>query len=340
MLRTIGRILRNILFITAILLLLLGVMFLYVDYSAQIPFKLVLDVLIIQLVLFRLLAWRARILIELVNGGMIYNDEEAVLRLRLEKRSVYPYKYVECTVRYKSCYETQYHKKRIRWELGEKKTEQTRESLGLLKCGIYEIFIENVRLYDMFGFASAGLQRKMRQEDRHVCLAVLPTVTDIALEEGSYLQLTQDESEDYFGENEAGMQDQDVEVRPFAAGDKLNRIHWKLSAKAAELMVRDRHEEYDSMMYVLFELCRGSDLDEEFGKKASLCAKLLQNGYPVYMVWYEYSSRVGNYVRKRKFVNNIKKLEEGVLELMRCPLYNEAEREALGTGGAGFMLTT
>ncbi len=325
--------LRNVLYISVILLLLLGIMFLYTDYSAQIPFKLVLDVLIIQLVLFRIFAFRVRIDIQCVNGNIAYNNEEIDFVMFLNKRAFYPYKRVEYTIRYKNQYDEKYQTKKVKSELSEKKCQNAVEKLGFLKCGFNEVIIEDIVIYDMFGLASASLNRRMKQEDRHKCLIVLPAVVDVEIDEGNLLNLNHDEAEDYFGENGADNSFDNYEIRRFMAGDKLNKIHWKLSTKTDELMVRDSRYETDSMIYVFFDLCQSSDMDEEFGKKTSVCAKLLNMGYPVYMTWFEYSSRIGDYVRKRRFVNNVKRLEEGVIELMKCPRYSREDKVTMGTIG-------
>ena len=315
--------LRNLLYILTVLIILLGIMFLYVDYSAQIPFKLVADIMLIQLVLFRIFVFRIRASLSFGQGRFLSHGEQAEIVLHLNKRSWFPYKRVEYTIRYQNRYDGKIQRKRVKCELNEKKEQFHMEKLGSWSCGIYEVVIESVILFDMFGFASAGILRRIRPDDRRREMIVLPMVHELELDENMYCCLTNDEVEDHFGEDgdetAAGL----LEVRPFLPGDKLNRIHWKLSAKEGELIVRDQQYEFDSLPYVFFTLSDAVNISQELEEKMSVCAALLKSGSPVYMVWYAYDSRRGDYRKNRKMIRNLAELEEGVIELMQCPIYSE-----------------
>lgn len=70
------------------------------------------------------------------------------------------------------------------------------------------------------------------------------------------------------------------ELRLYRPGDKLNQIHWKLSAKTGEMIVREPMEPLDERMFIEMEL-RGTsrELDQKFGKLLWMSSHLLQLGF-------------------------------------------------------------
>ena len=71
------------------------------------------------------------------------------------------------------------------------------------------------------------------------------------------------------------------ELRLYRPGDKLNQIHWKLSAKTGEMIVREPMEPLKTQIFVEMEL-RGTDeeLDRKFGRLLYMSDRLLQLGFP------------------------------------------------------------
>lgn len=57
------------------------------------------------------------------------------------------------------------------------------------------------------------------------------------------------------------------EIRPYRPGDNLNQIHWKLSAKTGELMLREAMEPVREWILLTMDLCgTPSELDRKFGR--------------------------------------------------------------------------
>lgn len=71
------------------------------------------------------------------------------------------------------------------------------------------------------------------------------------------------------------------ELRLYRPGDKLNQIHWKLSAKTRELIVREPMEPLNERIFVEMELWGESrELDQKFGKLLWMSNHLLELGFP------------------------------------------------------------
>lgn len=69
------------------------------------------------------------------------------------------------------------------------------------------------------------------------------------------------------------------EIRQFHPGDNLNQIHWKLSAKVGDLMLREPMEPERGLMLLTLDLCgTASELDIKLGKLLWLSNWLLERG--------------------------------------------------------------
>lgn len=78
----------------------------------------------------------------------------------------------------------------------------------------------------------------------------------------------------------------DYEIREYIAGDELKSIHWKLSAKQGEMMVRERLAAGRERVNVLLPL--GEEADENEALIESLygmCRLLLSKDYPIQLFW-------------------------------------------------------
>ena len=80
------------------------------------------------------------------------------------------------------------------------------------------------------------------------------------------------------------------EIREYRPGDNLNQIHWKLSAKVGDLMLREPMEPERGLMLLTMDLCGTTEeLDTKFGRLLWLSNWLLEN-----MIPYEVCVLTGN----------------------------------------------
>ena len=69
------------------------------------------------------------------------------------------------------------------------------------------------------------------------------------------------------------------EIRQYHPGDNLNQIHWKLSAKVGDLMLREPMEPERGRLLLTMDLCgSASELDVKLGKLLWLSKWLLEQG--------------------------------------------------------------
>lgn len=98
--------------------------------------------------------------------------------------------------------------------------------------GMVVFHVKQISIYDYFHFVSITLP-----EDHLTQIPVLPAREEITPPEETSADDGEEEIEDYTSH---GMPSTDIkEIREYRPGDKLQRIHWKLSAKLDELVVKE-----------------------------------------------------------------------------------------------------
>lgn len=312
---------RNVVYVLTILISLTCLMFLYTDYSAQIPLKLILYIMIIQFVLFQVCARRMRVSLVNRNGITIYNEGTASLALFINKRSIYPFKNVEVVIKYRSRYEGKYKRMKLKVELKDGLKQWESFEITGLSCGYNDFVIESIFLYDIFAFTSIKLKCRYTP----MSMVIVPEIKPVVVDTSRIARIPLDEFET-FSDEKSGKNNEDLyQIREFREGDSLNMIHWKLSTKQDELMVREGITQIDTNIYVFFDLCKSVDINKMFENAISLAYELLNTGCPFYISWLEQENGREHSVFRRSLVTKYEQIEENLLNLMEYPLY---ERDA------------
>ena len=100
--------------------------------------------------------------------------------------------------------------------------------------GNYTFRLVRVRFYGLLGIGY--LIRYVRYEER---LSIMPKITPVMIEVGLASRYFQGEAEVYDDKTGGDDVSEVFQIRSFQPGDKIQNIHWKLSAKEDELMVRE-----------------------------------------------------------------------------------------------------
>ena len=114
------------------------------------------------------------------------------------------------------------------------------------------------------------------------------------------------------------------EIRQYHPGDKLNQIHWKLSAKTGKLTVREAMEPAKGRILLTMEL-QGSDaeLDLKMGRFFWLSHSLLQKG-----MHHELHAATGEGMIRNKITSE-ETLLQTVDQLLGLPAVTSADAEAV-----------
>jgi len=150
--------------------------------------------------------------------------------------------------------------------------------------GLYDIPV-SFELRDFFGFFKA--KRRLSKKKTPV-LTVLPFVK---LQNGDYSR-----NNTNYGDIEDGRNRGDdlsaSDIREWRDGDRVRQIHWKLSARTQDIIVREYEGFPPPKTLVFLDLRRhdesgeaGAAIEDSLtGTAASICAESIENGYPVVLI--------------------------------------------------------
>lgn len=161
-----------------------------------------------------------------------------------------------------------------------------RFELDSVYCGVLELKLERAVLWDFLGVFSAGCRMTGGMQE----LSVLPAdpektegfMGDPGGRTGDGGAVGKRSGEEY---------GDDYEIRTFRRGDTLRRIHWNLTAKTDELVVRDFGSRMEESTLVLLDL--GYDKERPTREQwdrfletvAGVSRKLLAAGYSHEVIW-------------------------------------------------------
>lgn len=308
---------KNLLFTIVLLLILTVVCILFEDYSAMLPVIIVSSVLLLEVAFF--IVGFFLVNVKFIGAGeyLVTNDNVVQTKLYVNKRFIYPFKKIRLKLKYKNIYENIVHRKNIEIELIDRIKKEYYFDMPLEYFGLTEIFIEEIIIYDVFGFYS----KRISIEKNPVNYIKIPEVNG---EKTSIFDINS--SSDYVEELENVMlsdwDNDDYEIREFVLGDSLNKIHWKISTKVGEIMVRATENENQGSKSIYFDLEKDSvkEMEDMLRRSLSMCERLLLEKYPFYMVWKEEDNRISKSVLKRYLVVDEKDYYLALINVLCKPL--------------------
>ena len=150
---------------------------------------------------------------------------------RLSSGSIYPFSRIEMKyVVYHSFEEQNKHSFRDYFSFLKGVKEYT-YSFSFDYCGIYHIIAEEIRVYDMLGIVYIFLP----PVEAHA--AVMPKEHPVSVSDEKLALKPQEED---FNDPTKGFDVSEIkELRDYRDGDKLSQVHWKLSTKSQDLIVKE-----------------------------------------------------------------------------------------------------
>ena len=183
---------------------------------------------------------------------------------------------------------TMLQKRRKRfWETGGavyKGRTLLQSSLYLEYAGTYTVELVKVRIYDKTGLFY--LQKRIRKS---ASVQVLPKVIDVGVRICEQTRNFYGDSDVYDDFRPGHDKNEIFDVREFRDGDKIQSIHWKLSAKADDLVVREDSLPRACPVVLLLELNKPLSVletDAYLQTAASIVFSLMDVSCPHYVAWY------------------------------------------------------
>lgn len=157
-----------------------------------------------------------------------------------------------------------------------KSSEAKRLTIG--RSGYYEFSIKRIRIYDCFGIFY--LSKRLKNNAR---VMVFPKTEEVPVRLGAGVKNFYGETMEYDDARPGRDPSETFGFREFHDGDKLQKIHWKLSARMDELMVKE--DSQPKSCAILLFMPENAEDDVSLDYVASLSFTLMDLKCPHYVGW-------------------------------------------------------
>ncbi len=289
----------------------------FLFYAGYLSFFILAITVILPIVSWALTVFAVRktsIRFELKNPYANKN-EEIVFHIILKNKSVFPVARVGMKL---SCENSLCGEKRsetLFLPVGSGPEQVTEYRMKSQYCGKVTLELTGVKYYDFFGIFSIAQKPQLHAEafvapKLHFLDTWIDTAADSGTESSTYSKIKPgDDPSEIF------------DIRPFRSGDRLRSIHWKLSSKLDELMVKEFSLPTDSSVLLLVELMAPdmASLDTVVELTASLSRFLLDNEINHNVEWYG--------AQHELFHENVVENEEDLAVLLNAMLAAQRYRD-------------
>ena len=208
--------------------------------------------------------------------------------IKIKNPTLFPLSNLEIILRYGNSYLSQENKKRLTVSIDSRNTTRVACKIESEHVGNLRVGLLRIRMFDYLKIFS--LKKK---KEREIKVAVVPDFYEVSEGFLSERSRMNDDSE-YYSKLVSGDDPSEVfDIREYRYGDRAQRIHWKLSHRHDELMVKDFSEQVNHSLALIVDL-NVSDfaeplklIDAILASALSLSYSLLRQGEVHYLVWYD-----------------------------------------------------
>lgn len=259
---------------------------LYSDYFPLAIFIITLVLPIILNIIIRII--KNSISLDIKSIDVLQNKNDGIeVKILIKNKSIFPAVNGELKLCYYNKFSGNKEIEYINFPINSKETESIDFKIKSKYCGKLIIEIQSLKIYDYLTFSSVKKKLKKFKE-----VIVLPQIYDINFS-GNSININSLDGE-IFSKDKAGDDPSEVfNVREYIEGDKIQRIHWKLSSKVDNVMIKEYSQPivYDSIIIVEFYESK-NNIDTIQGvieTAISLSHMLLSYNYIHYICWYDKS---------------------------------------------------
>ncbi|HWT26913.1 MAG TPA: DUF58 domain-containing protein, partial [Mobilitalea sp.] len=226
---------------------------------------------------------------DLISVVHVANKGEMLpITVQLNNPTIFPVSNLTIYLTYMNSFSSKKYKKELSVSLDRKSKTNVTCNIFSEYSGNLEISISGIRLYDYMKIFSF----KKKQNDG-IKVAILPYFHEIAENFITNRSRSIVES-DYFSQVKSGDDPSEVfAIREYREGDRPQRIHWKLSVKQDQLMIKDFSDPLNCsvLTFVDFSIPKGRNklvyMDALLECAASLSYSFLSKGQIHYFSWFD-----------------------------------------------------
>lgn len=292
---TVGTILYILLFLVSILISIL-----YLEFGTMALMGLIVTVPVFMFIFLLILRKRVSVSVDsknpLAEKDAIDRPARAVITLSVENRSrLLPVTKGIARVRYENPFSGDKGKLKIRFSVDTGRKRDRRIPVVMNHCGNVAITVEKVRIYDYLNIFAWTIGKNFETQD----VLVLPPTKEMYLGKDKWYNETSEDS-DRFSVYKKGDDPSEIfDIRDYVDGDKIQRIHWKLSSKTGGLMVKEGSLPLTKEIHIFIDLCvkgvreeRNHNINLLVQGIYSIAMFMIEKGIPQSYIWYDKNNGV------------------------------------------------
>lgn len=228
----------------------------------------------------------------------VYRNTENKIIIRIKNHSVLPVSCAVVSLQITNSLTNETQSLTTMIPVSSDNEQSIKFSVSYAHCGKISVNLDNIKVYDYIKLFSKKISFGLSQE-----ITVLPSLAGINPEVQTTLSTMTDSDE--FSKIKPGDDCSEIfNIREYIYGDKINRIHWNLTTKLDELMIKEYSLPVSCHIIIIFEFCTDNNSDEKFSKNdaaieaaMSLSYYMVSNGISHKIAWYDSVTKLFNTVK-------------------------------------------
>jgi uncharacterized protein (DUF58 family) len=276
--------------------LLIASVFFYILYEHPFSFYLFAFLLVIPIVLFIMTlrtAKKLKIRFE-SRQSVVSRTAKLPIKLRVSNESMLPCPNLLIELSYANRIDGKTNTVKINTPVYPHETQVLTLSVSGIHCGTVDFNIKKCKISDMLKIFTMKVKSKNDLlSDKNCTVTILPDYIPLENEIANYADMGL-ESDEYSKTQKGDDPSEIFDIRDYVEGDKLNRIHWKLTAKQDKTMVKDYSLPIANSIVLMIDLSKADGkvdeltlFDSAVETAASVSEYLLENEVPHRAVFYD-----------------------------------------------------
>ncbi|MGN0507301.1 MAG: DUF58 domain-containing protein [Lachnospiraceae bacterium] len=227
--------------------------------------------------------FRCRVQLE-VPVGIAERGRESLVKLNITNRGLFAINRMKALLVVKDSMRGKRKKYWMTLPVVPKGESEYIQMVSFFGTGNYDIILKKMRVYDISGLFHWDIRIKKQS-----VVQVMPELHDVPVRMTLATKNFYGEA-DVYDENTPGHDNSELfQVREYRAGDRLQNVHWKLTAKQDDLIVKEHSlpKACPVILFLSYQPGKRSQLLVFLEAVASLSFSIMDAGCPHYVVWYD-----------------------------------------------------
>ena len=243
--------------------------------------------------------------------------KQTPITVKIINNSVFPVSNAEITLSYSMHFSNKKEEFKINTPVFQKNSQLLTFNITSKYCGIVKLEITKVKIFDILRLFKTKLPLSEIKTQKNTLVTVFPELLYLNNEIINCSNGNSDSN--VYSKTKKGDDPSEIfDIREYAESDKLNRIHWKLTAKQGNTMVKDFSFPITNQITLMLNLSfKNTNLyDAVISSAYSIAYFLLERQITHSICWYNESSQENIYVNSE----NADDISQIIYDILGTPI--------------------